>query len=418
MGEPAYSNGSSSVIEAVPEYPRERRPALRRLRVDQAATDAARPLTAIRTSQDADHVQQIENAISALRNGDAVMVATDSGEVALMAPASCADVALVSFMVRHTSGFLCVALPEEDCERLALPPMQAADRGGHGELRVTVDAAAGIGTGISARDRAHTAALLADPTSVPSDFTRPGHVVPVAACTGGILERPGDAEIGVELAVLAGLAPAALMARLVSPVSPERMANTREAIDFGADRNMPMIHVDALRAVGASHRPLVVRIADTRLPMPEGTARAVGYRGVDGSDYLVLVSGAVSGQHAVPTWVHRECVLGDVFGSDHCGCGGRLDAARRGILASGGVLICVRGGVKSTGFKCSPFTVLSGNVDDGWSAAGAACRHILRDLGVLGEVMLRPTTSSLDRSQRRDASAAPPTSRSDLWGGR
>jgi 3,4-dihydroxy 2-butanone 4-phosphate synthase/GTP cyclohydrolase II len=357
----------------------------------------------------------VEAAVEALADGRPVLVTTDGGEVAIMAAASLANVELLAFMVRHTSGFICVALPEADCARLVLPPMQARSaRGAQADFRVTVDAAHGIGTGISARDRARTVVLLADAESGAADFTRPGHVVPVAAREGGVLEHPGDAEAGIDLAMLAGLAPAAVMARMVSPSAPERMATPEETVNFGADRRMPTVQVNQLRAYRRFRQKLVTRMASTRLPMGTGTAQAIGYRGVDGSEYLTLVVGSVAGRHMVPTYIHHECLLGDVFGSVQCACGHRLDMARRAIGNSrGAVLIYVRGlGGREPDDPVDHLCSTDAAAPKPY--AEAVSEQILRDLGVLSSV---PYEAAFSAEAYRPPACVQPASASYLTGG-
>jgi 3,4-dihydroxy 2-butanone 4-phosphate synthase/GTP cyclohydrolase II len=188
-------------------------------------------------------------AAQALADGRPVLLTTACGEGNLVCAAQHAGVETVAFLVRHTSGFLCVALPEAVCERLALPSMRTGDRGGANrgpDYRVTVDASERISTGISARDRARTISLLAAPGSGPATFTRPGHVVPVAARAGGVLVHQDAAEAGVDLTALAGLAPAALFAGVVSPRCPERMAGHDELLRFSADHRLPLVSAAAV----------------------------------------------------------------------------------------------------------------------------------------------------------------------------
>jgi 3,4-dihydroxy 2-butanone 4-phosphate synthase / GTP cyclohydrolase II len=149
----------------------------------------------------------------------------------------------VAFFVRHTSGFLCVALPGAACDRLRLPPMPGPGAAAT-DQRVSVDAARGVGTGISARDRARTIAELADPASTPNDFTRPGHVVPLRARDGGVLSRPGCAEAAVDIARLAGLRPAALLAGIVSTEDGGlSMARPGELTRFAAHHRLDLVAV-------------------------------------------------------------------------------------------------------------------------------------------------------------------------------
>lgn len=293
----------------------------------------------------------VSSAVTALANGRPVVLLTPSGEGNLVCAAESATTRMLSFIVRHTSGFVCVALPEPECDRLSLPPMRAwAGSRPYADYRVTVDASRGIGTGISARDRAHTISLLAAPTSESATFTRPGHVVPVAARVGGILENQGDAEAGVDLAILAGLKPAAVIAAIVSPQQPERMAGQDELIQFGRNHDLSTVSTSDLAAhLRATHNPIIRRVVRS-LRTSVGSAQTIGYQGDDGSEHLVLVAGSVSGGHAVPVYVHHECLLGDVFGTRRCTCAQRLDRARQAIIGRNrGVLIYVRQLVTAVG---------------------------------------------------------------------
>jgi 3,4-dihydroxy 2-butanone 4-phosphate synthase / GTP cyclohydrolase II len=326
----------------------------------------------------------VSSAVTALANGRPVVLLTASGEGNLVCAADTATTQMLSFIVRHTSGFVCVALPEPECDRLSLPPMGTwAGRRSGTDYRVTVDASRGIGTGISARDRAHTISLLAAPTSEPATFTRPGHVVPVAARVGGILENEGEAEAGVDLAVLAGLSPAAVLAAIVSPQQPQRMAGQDELLQFGSDHDLPTVSTSDLAAhLGATHSPITRRTIGS-LRTWAGSAHTIAYRGDDGSEHLVLVAGSVSGGHAVPAYVHYECLLGDVFGTLRCPCAQRLDRARQAIIGRNrGVLIYVRQPVTAVGCPLADhvgYNIPSIAVVEDQRVPG----QILRDLGVL-----------------------------------
>jgi 3,4-dihydroxy 2-butanone 4-phosphate synthase/GTP cyclohydrolase II len=211
--------------------------------------DAAITLTRARTNDPATNVQR---AISDIARGKAVVVVDDENrenEGDLIFAAELATTALVAFTVRHTSGYLCVALPEDRCDRLHLLPMYPTSGNPFGTaFAVTVDAADGVSTGISARDRAHTIRLLADPDATPHDFTRPGHMVPLRARPGGVLRRPGHTEAAVDLARLAGLQPAAGLAGIVSRTDDRYMAHGEELRMFAAEHDLTLITVADLIA--------------------------------------------------------------------------------------------------------------------------------------------------------------------------
>ncbi|GAA3046815.1 bifunctional 3,4-dihydroxy-2-butanone-4-phosphate synthase/GTP cyclohydrolase II [Gordonia defluvii] len=293
----------------------------------------------------------VERAIADIKAGKAVVVVDDEdreNEGDLIFAAEMATPELVAFMVRYTSGYLCVPLVGEDCDRLGLPPMYTTNQDKHGTAyTVTVDAREGVGTGISAADRAATMRLLADPTSKAVDFTRPGHVVPLRAKDGGVLRRPGHTEAAVDLATLAGLAPAGVICEIVSQKDEGAMAQGEELRVFADDHGLALISIADLISWRRRHEKHVVRVADARIPTDHGTFRAVGYTSpFDDVEHVALVMGDISAGHGedVLVRVHSECLTGDVFGSLRCDCGPQLDAAMRMVAAEGrGVVLYMRG---------------------------------------------------------------------------
>jgi len=337
-------------------------------------------------------MSSIEEAIEEIAAGRAVVVVDDEdreNEGDLIFAAELASPELMAFMVRHSSGFVCVALPGVECERLALPPMHHTNSDGFGTAyRVTVDAVCGVTTGISARDRARTARLLADPAALPTDLSRPGHIVPLAARHGGVLERGGHTEAAVDLARLAGLRPVGVLCEIVSTRMPGTMARRAELVEFAATHCLAMISIAELVAYRRRTEEQVERVTTIRLPTEAGSFRTVGYRATgDASEHLALVAGDVDGAADVPVHLHVECLLGDIFGSRRCGCARRLDAAMREITAWGsGVIVYLRPGGHSTLLDLQ-------NRDSGLAdlPRGEVCRptdarglaaHVLRDLGV------------------------------------
>jgi 3,4-dihydroxy 2-butanone 4-phosphate synthase/GTP cyclohydrolase II len=189
------------------------------------------------------------STLDAVAQGRPVVMADSEGEGALVVAAELVTAATMAFLVRHGSGFVSVALTESDCERLRLPPMWTRDRAGRSHAHaVSVDAAIGVGTGISASDRAHTARVLADPHSAPVDLTRPGHVIPERAWDGGVLYHSGPVEAAVDLVALAGLRPAAVRCGVVSSEHPHRMADSPELVRFAREYGLIMITVAELVA--------------------------------------------------------------------------------------------------------------------------------------------------------------------------
>ncbi|AUH70346.1 bifunctional 3,4-dihydroxy-2-butanone-4-phosphate synthase/GTP cyclohydrolase II [Gordonia sp. YC-JH1] len=295
-------------------------------------------------------LDSVERAIADIAAGKAVVVVDDEdreNEGDLIFAAEKATPELVAFMVRYTSGYLCVPLAGDDCDRLGLPPMYSVNQDKHGTAyTVTVDAREGIGTGISAADRATTMRKLADPTSDAHDFTRPGHVVPLRAKEGGVLRRPGHTEAAVDLATAAGLAPAGVICEIVSQKDPGHMARTDELRVFADEHELALISIADLISWRRHHEKHVEKVADARIPTEYGTFRAVGYQSpYDDAEHIALVMGDIAENgEDVLVRVHSECLTGDVFGSLRCDCGPQLQAAMEMVGREGrGVVLYMRG---------------------------------------------------------------------------
>ncbi|ROO59651.1 3,4-dihydroxy 2-butanone 4-phosphate synthase/GTP cyclohydrolase II [Micromonospora sp. Llam0] len=289
----------------------------------------------------------VEQALDDLAAGRAVVVVDDAdreNEGDLIFAAEHATAELVAFMVRYTSGYICAPLPEAECDRLDLPPMYHTNQDRRGTAyTVTVDAREGVSTGISAADRAHTLRLLADPAAGPADLSRPGHIVPLRARAGGVLQRPGHTEAAVDLARLAGLHPAGVLCELVNDDG--TMMRLPDLEKFSADHGLTLITIADLIAHRRRTETHVERVAQARLPMPYGVFRAVGYRVAhDPAEHIALVHGDLDDGRDVLVRVHSECLTGDVFGSLRCDCGPQLDAALARVAAEGrGVVLYLRG---------------------------------------------------------------------------
>ena len=255
---------------------------------------------------------------------------------------------LVAFMIRYTSGYICVPLTGADCDRLGLPPMYSMNQDKHGTAyTVSVDAREGVSTGISAADRATTMRLLADPAARADEFTRPGHVVPLRAKEGGVLRRPGHTEAAVDLSRMAGLSPAGVICEIVSQKNEGDMARTEELRIFADEHELALISIADMIAWRRKHEKQVERIAEARIPTKYGEFKAVGYKSIyDDVEHVALVRGDVSTDNGddVLVRVHSECLTGDVFGSLRCDCGPQLDAAMEMVAAEGrGVVLYMRG---------------------------------------------------------------------------
>ncbi len=290
----------------------------------------------------------VPQALAALRAGRPVLVLDaddreNEGDVVLAAQ-TLTD-AWMAWTVRHTSGYLCAPMTTELADRMDLPPMVRDNRD---PLRtaytVSVDAAHGVTTGISAADRAHTIRTLGEPGSGPDDFIRPGHVLPLRARPGGVLERPGHTEATVDLCRLAGLAPAGAIGELVHDDG--TMMRRDAVLDLGREHDLPVITIESLVRWRQRH-DLVQRLTETRIPTRHGTFAAIGYRDVvTAVEHVVLVSprGLRSADGQPPlVRLHSECLTGDAFGSLRCDCGSQLDRSLARIAAEGGALVYLRG---------------------------------------------------------------------------
>jgi 3,4-dihydroxy 2-butanone 4-phosphate synthase / GTP cyclohydrolase II len=322
---------------------------------------------------------RVRAAIEAVAAGRPVVVVDDAvreNEGDLIFAATAATPALVAFTVRHTSGFLCVALPGEACDRLGLRAMHHDnDDRFRTAYQVTVDLR-GTGTGISATARAATIAALGSPTSTATDFTRPGHVVPLRARPGGVLSRPGHTEAAVDLARLAGLPAAGALCEIVSEKRPGEMARGAELERFAEDHDLVLISVADLIAHRRRTQPQVRRVVETSLPTEHGEFSAIGYAGLlDGAEHVALVAGPVD--PTVPVHVHLECLSGDVLRATDCACRRELDEALDRFAADGhGIVVYLRPAGRAR--ACS---LHDPAVDLG--AAAAAAAWILTDLGAV-----------------------------------
>ena len=289
----------------------------------------------------------IERAIADIAAGRPVIVVDDEdreNEGDLIFAAEKATPELVAFMVRYTSGYICVPMTEAEADRLDLPPMFHTNQDKRGTAyAVTVDAREGVTTGISAADRARTIRLLASADTQPTDLSRPGHVVPLRAKAGGVLRRPGHTEASIDLAELAGLRPAGVLCEMVNDDG--TMQRRPDLERFSIEHNLALITIADLVAYRRHRETQVQRIVETRLPTEHGDFTAVGYRAeVDGGEHVALVYGDLGDGADVLVRVHSECLTGDVFGSKRCDCGPQLDAALERVAAVGrGVVLYMRG---------------------------------------------------------------------------
>ena len=277
--------------------------------------------------------QQVREAIDTIRAGGLVIVADDEdreNEGDLVCAAERVTPEIINFMATHGRGLVCLTLSPEIADRLDLPLMsdgRGQDPNGTA-FTVSIDATPelGVSTGISAADRARTIQVAVSEDSRPSDLIRPGHVFPLRAKTGGVLQRVGQTEASMDLARLAGLAAAGVICEILNEDG--TMARRPELEKFSAEHNMPFITVAQIISYRLKNERLVRRVAEATLPTPFGEFRVVGYSNlVDDREHIALVHGEVAGVDDVLVRVHSKCLTGDVFGSGRCDCGAQLRAA-------------------------------------------------------------------------------------------
>ncbi len=294
-------------------------------------------------TQERTRFASIEEAIDDIRRGRMVVVCDDEtreNEGDLTMAAQFATPEAINFMAKEGRGLICLALTGERCDELSLNLMAAKNEAPlQTAFTVSVEAREGVSTGISAADRAHTIQVAIDPGSEPEDLVQPGHVFPLRAKDGGVLERAGQTEAAVDLARLAGLNPSGVICEIMNDDG--TMARVPDLIPYCGRHGLKMITVADLIAYRRRTEQLVERVVATKLPTAFGEFTAVGYRSlVDDKHHVAMVKGDVDGAEDVLVRVHSECLTGDVFHSLRCDCGQQLEDALARIEQEGaGVLL-------------------------------------------------------------------------------
>ena len=303
----------------------------------------------------ASQLSTIPEALEALRAGRPVLVADDEnreneGDVILSAQLATPE--WIAWTVRYSSGFLCAPMPQDWADRLDLAPMVAVNEDARSTAyTVSVDAAEGVTTGISAHDRARTVNVLGDPESTPTSLIRPGHILPLRAVPGGVRERSGHTEAAVDLMRLAGLAPVGVIGEVVAEDGD--MMRLPGLIELGQREGLPVVTIEQLIAYLEENDPSAEPLtpfrrqvslrADSTVPTSHGVFRFLAYKDrITGTDHLAVVKGDLT-DDAPLVRVHSECLTGEAFGSLKCECGPQLDAALDAIEQDGGVVIYMRG---------------------------------------------------------------------------
>ena len=285
----------------------------------------------------------IEDAIEDIRQGKMVVVVDDENrenEGDLTMAAQFITPEAINFMAKEGRGLICLSLTPERCDELGLDLMAAKNESAfETAFTISIEARSGVSTGISAADRARTIQVAIDSNTSPRELVQPGHVFPLKAKPGGVLERVGQTEAAVDLARLAGLIPAGVICEIMNDDG--TMARVHDLESYCARHDLKMITVADLVAYRRRHEKLVERVVSTGLPTGFGDFVAVGYRSmVDNKHHVALVKGDVAGREDVLVRVHSECLTGDVFHSLRCDCGEQLESALSMIESEGiGVLL-------------------------------------------------------------------------------
>jgi 3,4-dihydroxy 2-butanone 4-phosphate synthase/GTP cyclohydrolase II len=292
----------------------------------------------------------VEEAVAALLAGRMIVVVDDAdreNEGDLVVAAETVTEEQMAFLVHHTTGIICVPMPSERVDELKLPQMVEDNTDSHGTaFTVSVDHI-DVGTGVSARDRTTTVRSLASPGTMPDALRRPGHIFPLRARAGGVLERRGHTEAAVDLLHMAGLSGVGVIGEIVADDGSMRRGGSLKA--FAAEHDLPILHIADLVAYRSRQHEDLELVASSWMPTTAGTFRALAYRSRrDGTEHLALVAGDVAAagrsEAGALVRVHSECLTGDIIGSLRCDCGGQLQQAMHAVAEAGaGVIVYLRG---------------------------------------------------------------------------
>lgn len=297
----------------------------------------------------------IPDVLDALRKGEIVIVMDDEdreNEGDFIIPADTVTPEIVNFMTKYGRGLMCVPITRERAKEMELEEMSSRNTSLHQtRFTVSVDAILNTTTGISAFDRYETIRTLVNPESKPTDLARPGHIFPLVACPGGVLERAGHTEAAVDLAGLAGYSPAGVLCEIIDDDG--EMARGKRLLEIANEHNLKIMTIADLISYRISNEKLVIRTAESDLPSVYGKFKLYHYQHtITGESHLAMVKGEIKPDSIPLVRVHSECLTGDVLGSRRCDCGEQLQAALTMIgKIDSGVLVYLRQEGRGIGLK-------------------------------------------------------------------